>query len=401
MQINQHVKIMKAPKNQGFIPIQLNHPRVQGLAGFAGKILSDYGNPSTEIGKVAALCDWVSRYCIHPDVRFHPNGSSANTATLPAGETWATFNTMATANANADNAYWPTISVCDGLKYLEKFLGTFNTGTGLFVPDGANPGLLTPIAGAYQAQYRINSLATYKTIQCTYETAILQHLVGAIGIVSMVGGLQAHDPILMFLPSQGGWIYGVDPTFNEYYTLGAGTRAVSVLEMVAQARAGTSSNLTRQRVAKPGWDTQFWNPLGYFSGGGIGTMTLGHLRNDIAGRTNRGADGDRRYGIASPELDAYSVGFIADPLQTPRVSTKILLQDVGVGIYGVVNSTVGTSFNLASNWAGHVGFQKSINGGASWTAIGSSDTLRYGQGSVQYRSVDALGFHGLDAIVTA
>lgn len=386
-----------------FNGLPLSNARITGLVTLANAILADYGNPTTKLGKAAAIMDWVARTIIHPSLSIHPNGSTANTLVLPVGETWTTYNTAITASSNAkitaDDAYWAALSYEDGVIVLEKLFGTLNTGTGAFVPDGGNPGLMTKVtAGGFSALYRMNSIAAYKGAQCTIQDAPVQALCAALGIQTARGGLPNHDPVFVYIPESGGWLFGPDPCFSEYFTDTATGKALTVLDILGRRRAGVTTGWTRQQV-KPVWDTLFYNPLSYLAAGGLATafkFAVMALNNNVIGT---GTVSRNFVTMESAEADAYSAApFIQDKFKTPRVTSNLAFQDLGVCV--ALDKQNQLNINLSSTWAGHTTFQRSINGGAFATCT-ANDTLYAGIGTVTYRSIDALGFYGLDAIVTA
>ncbi len=392
-----------------FIGKDLSHPKVVALQPLVSEILAAYGNPPDNLGRARAIRDWVARTAIHPHTPFHPDGSSSNLAVLPVGQHWADVNPVAWANFDADSEFWYQL-LFDGYGMLDQLLGTLDSRAGVRADDG----MMTHVQGA---QYRIKDINDYHYVLCTYQDFILISLWEAAGLHGLLVSTIRHDPAAVFIPELAKWVY-MDPTYNEEFTVDGSGPPLSPLELLDWSEAGQHDKLRPRKISGPRWSpdvyisTEYHARATYFADGHPdGMLVMGSQLNNSAFASNSFTA--RLVQVDTPRLpheaplnnsDVYSV-----------VAREIAFPDLGVAVWDVSESDGNIELLLVSNFPQHTRYQRSVNDGP-WenldrgTVVGGSwndgttvpplwDELPILAQRVAYRSVDASGNHGIDAII--
>jgi hypothetical protein len=375
-----------------FNGMKFGDAKLVALRPLAALILTDYGSPTTDMLKIAAIVDWTARIFIHEHPTFHPNGSSGYTTVLPAGETWTTFNTAMPAASAASNAFWSALAP-DGYNMLDAMLGTLNVGTGVRAANG----MMTQVGGT--SQYKINSLATYKAVLCTNQNRVVQALLAALGYHSMQVSTNNHDGMATFVPQYGKWAWN-DPTFNEWFATTNGGTPMSPAEINAYARAGLGSSLVQQRGGNPSWNAAYsYHPQTYFSAAhGINGFKLlvGYLQAQNWGGSNLLP---RYVKLKSVEADAYLAGIYANDAQYKPTDSSVMFPKLGCGISKFAVDGLSVQIELGAQWRGPGQFYRKVGAGAFVLLGGSSDVVPVGAGRVTYRFADNAPFSGMEAII--
>lgn len=334
------------------------------------------GSNGSSIDRARAIVGWFAAHAVHPQQFLHPDGTGENVGVLPNGETWATFNAeFNTAPTIArDQAYWYALFP-NGVTMLERLIGTVSSnGT---VTDN---GMLTE---AGPGTWRIRNFTNFRAPQCTLQCKMVQVILAAIGIPAVDISTVGHDPMMFYEIETGRWHY-IDPTFGEMLTVDG--QYQNPLDLLQASLAGTTGTITSSKL--PGAD---YIPVGYFNSptypvGGMSLMTI-HTAPQWAGGLS-----DRtpyRFGDLPSQSTANDrVGSIAE-----------LMPELGVGIAGLAHNGSAVEVRLRSNWPGHVGFQRSTDGGATWAACTAIDYPPLDAAEVRYRSLDAEAMAGTLAIV--
>ena len=208
-----------------FVGLALNDERLVALRPLVEDIYFSYGlsEDAPAISRTRALRDWVARHVVHPDTRFHPNGSTANTSVLAKGNSWALVNAVLNeTKVSADQEFWADYKY-DGYAMLDTLLGTLNRQSGYRSDDG----LMEQVV---RGHYRIRDIGSFRYAYCTYQAAVLQVLWAAAGFQSMMLSSNGHDPAVVFIPKIG-WVYS-DPTFNEELRVFGDTKPLTILEVL-------------------------------------------------------------------------------------------------------------------------------------------------------------------------
>ncbi len=340
---------------------------------FSAAILAAGGVAATapSIDRMRAIVGWFAQHAIHPSSYLHPNGTTLNTGSLPSGETWATFN-AAFDNGTAttrDQAYWYGLYP-NGVVMLQRLIGTVaNDGT---ITDD---GMLTEASG----QWRIRNFANYRAPQCTLQCKMAQVVLAAQGILAVDISMTGHDPMMAYESETGRWLY-IDPTFGEMQLVDDVRQTPFDLLMISLA--GDKTEIAGEKL--PG---AAYIPASYFPDSANGTrfMTI-----YTAPRWATSGVSDRvPYHFGSlPSLS---------PTTERAATTDELMPELGCGFAGVKRLQGVIEARLVSNWPGHTGFSRSLDGGVTWAACSSTD---YADGLLlQYRSVDASGYTGLSSIL--
>lgn len=329
--------------------------------------------------RARAIVGWFAAHAVHPQAFLHPDGTTLNTAVLPAGETWESFNALfnTTSSIDRDQAYWYALFP-NGIAMLEKLVGTV-------AADGtvSDDGLLTE----YQAgKWRIRSFAGWRAPQCTLQCKMAQVALAAIGIHSVDISTVGHDPMAFYENETGRWLY-IDPTFGEMLVLSG--QHLMPFDALKASRDGYAATIAGEKLIGAGYI-----PVSYFAapstpadGLGMSFMTI-HTAPQWAGGLS--ARAPFRFG----DMPSQSAAF-----DRPGTMAQIAPM-LGVGVAGITRQGRSAQVRLRSSWPDHAGFQRSTDGGLTWTACSATDYPTIGRGEVRYRSVDQLGFAGTSAIVT-
>ena len=392
-----------------FIGKDLSHPKVVALQPLVSEILAAYGNPPDNLGRARALRDWVARTAIHPHLPFHPNGSSSNITVLPTGRHWGDVNTVGLANVDSDSEFWYQW-MFDGYGMLDQLLGTLDPRTGIRADDG----MMTQVQGA---QYRIKNIDDYHYVLCTYQDFMLISLWEAAGLHGLLVSTIHHDPAAVFIPELAKWVY-MDPTYNEEFTVEGSGPPLSPLELLDWSMAGQHDKLRPRKISGPRWSpdvyisTEYDPRATYFADGHPdGMLVMGSQLNnsafDASFFTTRLVQVDTPRLPFEPPLNNGDVYLV--------VAREIAFPDLGVAVAGASTSDGNVELLLMSNFPQHTRYQRSVNDGP-WENLDRGIVVRDGWGGgitipllwdelpafaqrVVYRSVDASGNHGIDAII--
>lgn len=324
-----------------------------------------------------AVGGWVAYHAVHPDDVLHPNGHAGSLDVLPPGETWAAFNAEFDNGTTIarDNGYWYGLYP-NGFAMLEALVGTVAL-------DGtvADDGMLEEYE---ENRWRIRNFASFRAVQCTLQCKIAQVLLAAQGGHSVDLTTTHHDPMAVFDPGEGRWIY-FDPSMGEMQK--RNREYLSPLDLVTISLTGDADEIESE--ALPFCEDI---PLGtYFSGGdavtGMRFMTV-HTSPQWSGGLS--ARVPYRFGSLPYQGGGDDISGSADQI----------LPELGCGFTGVAIAGAAVEVRLATNWPNHVGYERSLNLGETWAACAAIDYLTPGAGEVRYRSVDALGWSGKEAVVS-
>lgn len=327
--------------------------------------------------RARAVVGWFARFAVHPQTFLHPDGGQLNLDVLPTGETWATYNALfnATSTITRDQAFWYSFFP-NGMIMLEKLVGTV-------AADGtvADNGLLTEYANG---KWRIRDFNGWRAPQCTLQCKMAQVILAAVGIPSIDISTTGHDPMAFYEIETGKWLY-IDPTFGEMQTLLDSYQ--TPLDLLETSLSGYSTSIIGEKL--PGAD---YIPVGYFTSpnvtpGGMAFMTIHTAPQWAGGLTDRAP---YRFGNLPSQSAA-----------NDRVGTAAsLMPELGVGIVSLERIGRTAEVRLRSNWLAHTAFQRSVDGGGTWSACTAIDYVAEEFGEVRYRSVDPDGFAGTPAIIT-
>jgi len=171
-----------------YVAQDLSAPSVRKLRQRTDKILAEAGNPSDEVGKVKALCNWVAENLRHP--AFNPAFKNR------------------THDPEYDKLAHDPVAI---LEHTEKSMP------------------LDP--------------ATWPSPECTMQSDVLLGLLNTLGLHGRLMNIMGHVPAEYFSPTLRKWVY-VDPTFNELYETKARPGLYcSTLEMRCLTLGGCASML--------------------------------------------------------------------------------------------------------------------------------------------------------------
>ncbi|MFQ3666188.1 MAG: hypothetical protein SNJ79_09205 [Sphingomonadaceae bacterium] len=312
---------------------------------------------------------------MHPDDALHPDGLLEGTEVLPPGETWASFNAAFDNSAAIarDLAYWFGLFP-DGILMLERLIGTTDS-AGAQADDGM-------LVRTGMSSWRLRNFADYRAPQCTHQCKMAQVLLAAQGILSVDLSINSHDPMMFHDNATGRWFY-IDPTFGEM--LVASGEHLDPLAAFRLSLTGNASAIVSQKLPGAGFLQG-----SYFSGDrlpeGIRWLTVHASPNWAGGSTAR---------LPHRFSDLPSQSAFWD---VPAGATK-LMPEFGCGVMGLRKFGKIVEVRLGTNWPGATAFERSLDGGGSWTSCASVDFVDEGVGSVMYRAVDPQGASGKAAIV--
>ncbi|RDU96051.1 hypothetical protein DWV00_25730 [Trinickia dinghuensis] len=237
----------------------LTDPKLVALKPLIASIYASYGidADSPPLEQTRAVRDWVARTMVHPESRFHPNGSVADAAVLPASTSWEDVNAILTWNKiEADQTFWEKFHY-DGYAMLDALLGTLDRASS----RRENNGLMEQIE---PGRFRIRDIRTFKYPFCTYQVAVLQVLWAAAGFASVALSVNGHDPAAVFIPNEG-WVYS-DPTFNEELRASQHDSPLAPAEALDLARSGARADLHPLKGIGPGRTGPLWDNEQYIAG---------------------------------------------------------------------------------------------------------------------------------------
>lgn len=331
---------------------------------------------ASALDRARAIVGWFAAHAVHPQPQLHPNGTVENTSVLPVGETWASFNAIfgPTARTDSDTAYWYGLYP-NGMTMLEALIGTVSGGGAV-----TDNGMLTEYA---TNQWRIRNFTGFRSVQCTLQCKMAQVVLAAQGIHSFDITTVGHDPMATYDPATGRWLY-IDPTFGEMQKRNG--VYLSPLDLLTISLAGEADTIADEGL--PGADYVVQT---YFEGArmpaGMSFMTI-----HTAPQWNGGVSArvPYRFGSLPFQAGGDDISGTADQI----------MPELGCGFAGVQTYGQTIEVRLISNWPAHIRFERSLNAGADWGSCGATDYLAPGSGEVRYRSVDALGWSGKQAVVT-
>lgn len=324
-----------------FYPLDPTIPIVARHRPLALAILADYGNPAGAADRVSAIVDWVARTAIHGHSELRtPTPYLEGTATLPPGQTWATVQAKLTAaQQEIDNAFWAAFNH-DAAAILNVLLGTLQA-DGTRATDGAMESVTD--SGA-QAHYRYRSLATVRSVWCSWQHDICTLLLATLGYPSMLVHITGHDPLRVQYGERGEWGYWC-ATYNEHYSLIGEDRPVDLVEMRDITVAGLLDLIGRQPHQGPVWDPRPYVSASYLQDHPEGWP---YWSASLDSRIMPGGIGSRLdRGIEAP--GGGSEILAADRIMTPYS---------GAYVVGMPQQTeLEVAFRVASAWPGTIGYQ--------------------------------------------
>lgn len=338
--------------------------------------LADVATTAPSRDRARAIVGWVAATAIHPAAALHPNGTTVHTYVLPEGETWSSFNAVfdQTDRLASDNAYWYALYPAGGVM-LERLVGAV-------AEDGTigSDGMLVEYE---PGKWRIRDFASFRAVQCTLQCKIAEVLLGAIGIPTLDITTVAHDPMCYYDAEQGRWLY-IDPTFGEMLTL-AGVD-LSPLDLISISLAGDANKIVSSVLPGAEWLAErYFKPANVEAG--MSLMVMYVDPQWLGGFQDRRP---YRFRGLGPQITSQ-----------PQAGVTDLLPVLGCGFTGADINGRTIEVVLVSNWPGHAAYQRSLDLGATWEACVEIDYLRPGQGEVRYRSVDAGGRSGAQAVIAA
>lgn len=231
-------------------------PRLAALKPLVEEIYASYdiNADSQPLQRTRALRDWVARNMVHPDSRFHPNGSTADVQVLPEGASWDDVNAILTANrTETGQVFWEQFHY-DGYAMLDALLGTLDPATG----ERQGNGMMEPVE---PGRFRIRDLNAFRYPFCTYQVAVLQVLWAAAGFRSVALSTDGHDPVAVLVPGYG-WLYS-DPTFNEEFRLGVDGPPLAPVDVLRLATEGHRLVIHSFKDIGPGRSGPVWDNRQY------------------------------------------------------------------------------------------------------------------------------------------
>lgn len=346
-------------------------PLAERILGLQGVALTA---PSR--ARARAIVGWIAAHAVHPASALHPNGHTLRTEVLPAGETWASFNALfdVTARLASDNAYWYGLYPAGGTM-LERLVGTIASNGSI-----SDDGMLTEYE---PGKWRIRNFTSFRAVQCTLQCKMAQVLLGAIGIPTIDITTVAHDPMAYYDAEQGRWLY-IDPTFGEMLTRGGVD--LSPLDLLSTSLAGDANKIVSDVLPGAEWLAErYFKPANVVAG-----MSFMVVYVDPQWLGGFQARQPFRFRNLGPQ--------VADQ---PQASVSELMPVLGCGFAGADLNGRTVEARLVTNWPDHVGYQRSLDLGVTWSTCAEIDYLQPGVGEVRYRSVDAGGRSGLVAVVSA
>ncbi len=376
----------------GYAGEDLGKERIVALRPLAASVLAQYGNPSRDLDRARALRDWVARTALHPHSPWWLHASETFSV-FPAGLTWSDA-----ADGQDDGLFTVYAGfVHDGVSMLEVLAGKFDPATQGFDNTGA-------MFQAAPGRFEIRTLSTYPYVYCSYQANILIALLNAVGLHSTLISTAEHDTCAVYIPEFGRWIYQ-DPTFNEEYLAvkdPSGDRIpLAPCDLFRASVTGALNTVAINKTTGPAWDNSVYpdprieREATYFIPGKERSMTL------MGSRLNNAAVGepafDPRY-VQIRSRDLYRKAPFNNAAVYRPVPEKIAFPDIGAGISRMVRVGDRYVVELFSTFPGHKSFMMNLDN-KGWEERSTPDTLPANFSSVVYRSVDADGFHGMDATV--
>lgn len=324
--------------------------------------------------RARAIVGWVTANAVHPASALHPNGTTLHAEVLPTGETWDTFNATfdKTDRLASDNAYWYGLYPAGGTM-LEKLVGT--------IADDGTVGTDGMLVEYEPGKRRVRDFASFRAVQCTLQCKMAQVLLGSIGIATLDITTVAHDPMAYYDAEQGRWLY-IDPTFGEMLTRGGVD--LSPLDLLSTSLAGSADKIVSDVL--PGAE---WLAQRYFS-----------PANTAAGMSFMVVYVDPQWLGGFQDRRPYRFRGLGPQTDQPQATVAELHPTLGCGFAGADINGRTIEARLVSNWPGHVSFQRSLDRGGTWAACAEVDYIQPGADEVRYRSVDASGFSGAQAILS-
>ena len=377
------------------------------------EIFTVYDNPSTSLGKLRVLRDWIARMAIHPHPPLHPIADK-NTHVLPIGWDWAMFDALREGGERwlRDSEFWAGFNL-NGYKMLNR----------LFNLDGTEPYPMMAKIGP--AEYRIKKLIedtgdpeVYRTALCTYQAEMLITLAASIGIHGVLVSTYGHDTCAFYLPEFAKWVY-MDPTYNEDFVWAstgnelrppdqqAGNVASPQELYMASATGMMRDVFLAVKLPGPSWETTV------YADSADDSRATYLVDNNAYGWIVMGSNLVQEY--ADPfrtNLIMFDAPFFYEHPDDPAVialSTRQRVSDMelvfpslGVSIAGTTQiDQTSTLITLASNWPYHRHFEMPDAYGVWTTLTGDLVLTVPANKSVLIRSVDKAGFCTQIALMSA
>ncbi len=388
------------PADMSYLGDDFRRPEFSYVRPLVDDIFYVYGNPSTNLGKLRVLRDWIARMAIHPHPPFHAD-IHKNTHVLPPGWDWAMFDGLNKGQRRweRDSKFWASYRL-NGYKMLNR----------LFNLDGSEAHPMMEKIGP--AEYRIKKLTenvndpeVYRTVLCTYQAEMLIALAASISIHGILVSTVGHDTCAFYLPELAKWVY-MDPTFNEDYIWASSASAnlppgspkgsvASPAELYAASAMGVMREVfLATKIRGPSWERSVYVD----SADDSRATYLGD--SSPYGWIVMGSNLIQEYAYPfCTNLVMYDAPFFYDHPDDPttiafsarrRVSDmNIVFPTLGVSIMGETPlEKTSVSIKLASNWPYHDHFEVS-GGDGIWESLTGSLVLTVGEGKTfQVKSVD-------------
>lgn len=382
------------PSAYTFLADDLTRQEYTNLKPLVNDILSVYGNPTTTLGQLRALRDWVARIAIHPHPPFHA-ATTKNLAVLPTGWDWAQFEALSEGGQrwSRDTDFWTPFNL-NGYKMLNRLLNI----------DGTETHPMLEKVGT--AQYRIKQLTensddpndpnVYRTSLCTGQGQMVLALANALGVYGSLISTTGHDTFAFYLPDYRKWIY-MDPSYDEDYLNAYTGQPASPEELYIASTLGTGTkDFIVAKIKGPTWDPEVYadpadHPRATYFGDG-------HPKGFTA-------MGNNLLQVLQPEFNVNLLQYDApifynnptDPA-TVGLSKRNRIYDMSI-LFPVLGVSVADStqlderhiqIKLASNWPSHDHFETLATDG-SWQPLTTDPVLTLGDSPIQVRSVNNAG----------
>jgi hypothetical protein len=391
------------PLDLSYIGDDFQRSEFSNVRLLVSEIFSVYENPSTNLGKLRVLRDWIARMAIHPHPPLHA-GVDKNTHVLPSGWDWSMFDGISENEQRwaRDSQFWDDYGL-NGYNMLNR----------LFNLDGTEAHPMLEKLGP--AEYRIKTLTenvndpeVYRTVLCTYQAEMLITLAGSIGIHGILVSTYGHDTSAFFLPELAKWVY-MDPTFNEDYILASSGIVASPRELYVASVKGVARDVfLATKIQGPSWERTVY------------VDSSDDVRATYLGDSNPYAwivmGSNLMQFLTKPwfamNLVMYDAPFFYEYPDDPatvafsnrkRVSDmEVVFPTLGVSIVRTTPlDQISVSVALASNWPYHDHFEISDEDGIWGPLIGDLVLTVAASKTIQVKSVDKTGCSSTIALMSA
>lgn len=333
-----------------------------------------------------AIVEWVARHFMHPDQKFHqPCPAGTRREQMPVGAERAAIWTQVSPRTTADNEHYGPMTP---QAILSESLGTWNGVAGSGAAWGSD-GLMERVSAG---RWRIRSLATYRTAQCTLQHRVARYLLHSQGILALWGNTNAHDPLAVYVPSLNGWAW-IDATYDEIMETPDGARVLGPVECLRRAEAaraaGRTAPVMRGRKLRPPtyaalpfldlYDAS--NTFTARSPGGLGPTLYGLQLNESPATV----------GLRFRQIDCrgYWASSLAGNPTYPARPESVAVPHLGLWVSGVEVSGTGLRYRVEPPvWYPDAVIERSVAGGV-WLRCGSEQYTAAGAGALAFRAVAA------------